>query len=154
MIKSCPTCKQGKELDEFNNDKTRKDGKYPVCRKCRKLEQKRYRENGGGPTPEYKRQWRRNNPDKTKKTNRKQNLRKYGLTEEEYISMLESQNGKCAICGDKEPGRYKNFNIDHCHETGINRGLLCVRCNLGIGNLKDSPEILRKAAEYLDRFKK
>ena len=76
---------------------------------------------------------------------------KYGLTEADYQQMLETQNGACAICGTTTPtGKWKVFAVDHCHESGKVRGLLCNECNRGIGLLRDSSDLLRKAAEYID----
>ena len=71
----------------------------------------------------------------------------YGITLEDYDTMLEVQNGCCAICKtDDVKGR---FAIDHCHTTGKVRGLLCFDCNTGIGKLKDDPSLLLSAYEYL-----
>ncbi len=79
--------------------------------------------------------------------------RKFGLTPEDYNKMLLKQNGVCAICGNKETikrnGKIQDLAVDHCHETGENRGLLCQSCNLGIGKLKHDLFILEKAMEYL-----
>lgn len=83
-------------------------------------------------------------------------LKKYGLTPEDYNRMLEAQGGVCAICGKTETFRYesgklKELAVDHCHKTKINRGLLCYNHNEGIGKFQDDPNLLRKAADYLDR---
>lgn len=82
---------------------------------------------------------------------RKYQLRdKYGITEAQYDEMLIQQNGKCAICEtDKPTGKWKRFAVDHCHKSGNVRGLLCNECNRGMGLLRDSPDLLIKAAEYL-----
>lgn len=75
----------------------------------------------------------------------------YGITEEDYELMLKRQDGKCAICSTDTPtGKWKRFAVDHCHITGIVRGLLCNECNRGMGLLRDNSELLRKAANYLD----
>lgn len=68
-------------------------------------------------------------------------LQKYKITKEEYECMVERG---CALCGSKD-----SPHIDHCHETGKTRDLLCSRCNFGLGWFKDSPTLLLKAAEYL-----
>jgi len=72
----------------------------------------------------------------------------YGITPEEYAALLESQDGRCAICRAIESGG-KGWHLDHDHETKRNRGILCHRCNLMLGNANDDPERLRAAAEYL-----
>ena len=64
--------------------------------------------------------------------------------------MLEAQNGVCAICGEARPEE-RTLHVDHDHETGAIRGLLCVRCNNAIGDLRDDNDLARKLADYLDR---
>lgn len=76
-------------------------------------------------------------------------LRRYGITQEDYETLLEKQGGACAICSN--PPTEKHFCVDHCHESGKVRGLLCRHCNAGIGQLKDSVELVAKALEYLKR---
>ena len=78
-------------------------------------------------------------------------MKKYGIDFDEFQKMLISQNGGCAICGKTQPGK-RDFHIDHDHKTGKVRGLLCVNCNLGIGNMQDDPSLLRLAIRYLERF--
>lgn len=95
------------------------------------------------------RKWQKDNPDKLKEVWRKQNLRKkFDLTLEQYEAMLAQQNGGCAICG-KPPGA-RRLAVDHDHKTGAVRALLCSNCNHVLGNGQDDPDLLRKAAEYLE----
>lgn len=77
-------------------------------------------------------------------------LRTYGLTVEEYDEILETQGGVCAIC-QNECATGRRLAVDHDHETGIVRGLLCHTCNLGLGALKDDLSLLEAAAKYLIR---
>lgn len=81
--------------------------------------------------------------------------RLYGISESEYASMLTDQGGVCAICGKFETstyrGKLRELAVDHCHESGVVRGLLCNQCNAALGKFKDSPDILRKALDYLLR---
>jgi hypothetical protein len=79
-------------------------------------------------------------------------VKKYGITVDEFMKLCEAHNGKCAICG-VEPKTKRGLHIDHCHDTGVIRGLLCNGCNTGIGLLQESPEIMTKAIEYLLRSK-
>ena len=76
----------------------------------------------------------------------------YGIRLEDYERLFREQGGVCAICGGP-PGNAKSphFHVDHDHETGQVRGLLCHSCNTGIGSLKDNPDLLRKAVEYIER---
>lgn len=93
------------------------------------------------------------NKDKHYKTQRKNHLRrKFGLTEEEYVTLLIQQDHRCAICGVHQDDHYKLLSVDHDHKTGLTRGLLCQNCNGGIGQLQDSAELLRKAADYLEEY--
>jgi hypothetical protein len=76
--------------------------------------------------------------------------RQYGITVDEYDRLLESQDGKCAICASDSPGkRTKHFHVDHCHKTGSVRGLLCHKCNRAIGLFDDNPNLLTQASAYL-----
>lgn len=89
---------------------------------------------------------------------RKNALATRGLTQEDYDRLLLQQNGACAICsgpptGGGPGGQLSVFCVDHDHKTGRVRGLLCSKCNIGIGSLRDDPAILRTAADYLDRHR-
>lgn len=83
-----------------------------------------------------------------RRRNRREKLaRRYGLTEKGYATLREKQDGACAICRRACPlGR---LSVDHDHATGSVRGLLCRRCNAGLGNFDDSPEQLTRALAYL-----
>jgi len=89
----------------------------------------------------------------------------HGITVEQYADMLDAQGGVCSICGKPETkigGRNRAplpLAVDHCHQTrqsgksnGI-RGLLCQACNIGLGKFDDDPDLLRKAAEYLEKYR-
>jgi len=73
---------------------------------------------------------------------------KYGVTKEFLVELFEKQNGHCAICGEI-PKTERGLHVDHCHKTGVVRGLLCHGCNTGLGSFKDSPELFIKAISYL-----
>jgi hypothetical protein len=110
----------------------------------------------------YDAKWREKNRERVRECARKYNRGKgrakmrtkdlrvrYGLTPEQYRSMLDDQNGTCAICGKSAEQNGKRLSIDHCHETGIVRGLLCYRCNTGLASFKDSPQMVERALDYL-----
>lgn len=85
-------------------------------------------------------------------TRRKIMFKKYGWTLEFFQSVLERNGNRCQICKLEFDGSTKNQpNIDHDHKTGMVRGVLCRSCNTGIGHLKDSPDIMRSAIDYLDK---
>jgi hypothetical protein len=80
---------------------------------------------------------------------------RYGISYEEYVALFNLQNGTCPLCNNKfsilpDEG-FKGLVVDHNHETGEVRGLLCNPCNSGLGLLGDSPEVLRSAIEYLEK---
>lgn len=76
--------------------------------------------------------------------------RAYGITIDDYDRLFAAQGGRCAICGSPEPlGGFKNFAVDHNHQTGKVRGLLCTACNRGLGLFHDNPVTLELAARYL-----
>lgn len=77
--------------------------------------------------------------------------RTYGITEGYYRQMWRAQGGKCYLC--KIPFRDESHAcVDHDHKTGRVRQLLCEECNLGLGNFKDNPAVLRKAAKYVEDY--
>lgn len=71
------------------------------------------------------------------------------MTLDQKVSLLADQAGKCALCGTKCRGE-TDTNVDHDHTTGKIRAILCRGCNTGLGQFKDSPALLRKAAEYIE----
>lgn len=76
---------------------------------------------------------------------------RYGLTVEAYNEMLSVQNGVCAVCHKPESGKRKRLIVDHCHITGLVRGLLCYKCNTAAGMLGDNPDMATSLANYLQR---
>lgn len=86
------------------------------------------------------------------------NLRRYGITLSDYKQLLYKQENRCAICGCVETSKIKDvvkrLGVDHDHETGAVRGLLCNSCNRGIGYLRDSSVVVRRAVIYLKTYGK
>ena len=104
--------------------------------------------------------WKKANPEKVKKSQKEWHLKnkeksrnsalkkRYNISIEDYNQMFVDQNGVCAICKGKcVTGR--NLSVDHNHETGKVRGLLCLDCNAGLGHFKDNKSILLEAIKYL-----
>lgn len=78
---------------------------------------------------------------------------RFGITVEDYERMLAEQDGRCAICRSSEPGgRCTTFPVDHNHDTGEVRSLLCGPCNTGLGQFKDDVERLKAAMQYLIKY--
>lgn len=105
--------------------------------------------------------WRINNPQKVLawsaeyKFNNKDKVRtvnlkcKYGIDAAQFDEILKQQNFRCAICGISQAETNRYLCVDHCHRSKKVRGLLCTRCNAGIGNFKESTENLLKAINYV-----
>ena len=132
MNKVCSRCKEEKPVEAFSKLKQAKDGLRHACREC--LSKDYY-----------------DNLESRRATIRNSTLKyRYGITQEEYEEIFNKQEGRCSIC-DKTSNRYltNNLDIDHDHNTGKVRGLLCNNCNRGIGHLQEDVNILRKAIEYL-----
>jgi hypothetical protein len=154
--KTCYKCNKSKTIDSFSKEKRSKDGLHCWCINCLR----KYNRN-------YTRQWRKNNPDKTKEAelkrkrnpsyfsnNRKNNIKiRHSITLEQYEQMLVKQNGVCAICGNPEmvENQYRqiSLSIDHNHKTGKIRGLLCIKCNTLLGRIEGNLDLIPKFFEYL-----
>lgn len=90
-------------------------------------------------------------PERVKRRQRRRrrhHLKLYGITLDQYYQLYAAQDGKCAICEIKA----EVLNVDHNHTSGKVRGLLCHFCNLGIGNLRDDLNLVKKAAIYLETY--
>ena len=135
LQKMCSKCGQSKPRDQFAKNRSRRDGLAHYCKVCDK---KRYGE------------FKQKHPDKYKASQRKWHLwRTYGMTVHEFETLLEAQGGGCAICGTREPGGRGTFCVDHEHETGEIRGLLCHECNTRLDEGAVSGEI----AAYLNEHR-
>jgi hypothetical protein len=129
-----------------NWDMTREDMDH-----ANELQRKRYEESEEHRTKRKQaaKSWEKGNPEKIK-ANR---LKSYGITLAEFYGLLEFQGWKCAICGYSDMSNPKIFPfVDHCHTNNHVRGILCAHCNHGLGQLKDSPYLLKKAAKYLEKY--
>lgn len=137
-VRRCSRCKQEKASEEFSGPTA------PYCRPCHSEYELSRRHLKAAADPAY---------------TRMVNLRRYGLTPETFAAMITAQNGKCAICGRDEPGGQGVWHVDRDHRCCATRkiscgrcirGLLCTRCNIGLGNFGDRPEVIRASADYLD----
>lgn len=107
--------------------------------------------------PHYLKWWRdQRSEEDARLANKAGVLRKFGLTIGEYQQIVEEQDGLCAVCrqpetADGRHGETKELAVDHDHETGEIRGLLCHRCNTALGLVNDDTKILRAMASYLEK---
>lgn len=157
-MKQCRTCKIWKPLNQFGPKKEAADKHEYRCRVC---ERKRRKEWASRPeTKEMRRKYAKNryrNIPHAHLNSRRCLLRSdYGLTLEEYNRMAAEQDEVCAICG--KPETIKNrftkryLSVDHNHQTGKIRGLLCSKCNSVIGYAKDSITTLKNTIKYLEKY--
>lgn len=133
-------CKQinPQDISKFYKDKTKKTGYRGMCSKC---------------DIERLKLWKLKNPhgDKNNKL-----MRCYNINIDQYKEMVKTQNGLCYICKNKESMFDKKMNgirhlsVDHDHQSNLIRKLLCSHCNKGLGCFKDSPKLLRFAADYIE----
>ena len=174
--RTCTDCKLAKPVAEFHGKGAAKDGtpKYQsYCRKCANKRRaargnnpeamrrasKKYQANNRELLARRQREHREANPQLKILDADRHLWRKYGITRLEWDSMLATQDGGCAICHvPLHPGPRQRTDpvmdkvcVDHCHDTGMVRGLLCDPCNKGLGNFRDNPDLLASAIEYLTR---
>ncbi len=161
----CSKCKAEKPLAEFRKRPERKRGYQSRCMVCQAEDAKtpHRRAKANQKTYEFRMRLKQRDYKEYRRREREANLTRYGIGIEGYAEMFAAQDGKCAICGgqpcgnrwtrDAETGekREQRFSVDHCHKTGKVRALLCGQCNRGIGDFKDNPELMRKAAEYVEK---
>ncbi len=137
LTKKCSCCKATKPITEFGKDRKCKDGYRYSCYECFR---------------EYNKKFYHKNTKKAMSRNRKSNYKRlYKIPVHEYDKMLEKQNDGCAICGELNlDGR--RLAVDHNHNTGKIRGLLCQRCNgFIVGIIEKYPELIQKSVEYLKK---
>lgn len=131
-MKLCPVCEETKSLEEYWKGQS-------ACIVCMKHKQKNY--------------WNSRTPKKRLEQHLKY---KYGITPEQFLAAWEDQSGCCAICSETLPdllvyeNRRRGYAIDHNHDTGEFRGILCLHCNTLLGMAGDNPDILTRAIKYLE----
>lgn len=146
----CKKCNVKKSIDKFYKCSTGPNGISRWCKECAK---------------EYSSKWNRENRDKISARGREWNYSRFGVDEGWYEQKLLEQRGLCAICGSPSPShgqKSKNrFAIDHDHSCcgpdkmcdKCRRGLLCIRCNTWLERLENFPQIVKRAMDYLKRYK-
>ncbi len=180
MEKVCARCKVKQDINNFHKANREPCGHVSNCKKCRQEILRKFHEKHPGVKREYSRKWRENNRDKIHKHYRAnaEKIRKqarerwlnnpkvreyatdyrfkksYGISLKDFNLMVEKQNGLCLICK-KPPNNNKksdNLYIDHDHKTGKIRGLLCHKCNAGLGSFNDNVVLLEEAIKYLSYY--
>ncbi len=163
-MKRCKKCGIEKPRSEFYRASGTRDGLRGDCKSCNlALQHERYMANPAVAKARVK-QWQQENADRLNAYRRRRRQdpivkerewvtylrRKYGLSIAEYSALLAVQSGLCAIC-ENPPADGRRLHVDHDHETGRVRGLLCFTCNNALGDFEDDPGRLRSAIGYLHR---
>jgi len=154
--KTCSRCGLKKANVEFHISRSRPDGLNIYCKDCStEFSKVRYAD------PQKRsimlirgRMWREKNPEADV---RKHLRRKYGMTLEQYNTLFDKQKGLCALCSKPESvkrnsksERPERLAVDHCHDTGRIRGLLCFKCNTAVGSIGDDEESAKRVVEYFE----
>lgn len=147
-MKTCNKCNEPKPLTDFFKATKAADGRYSICKSCKKAMIASWREAHRETYNAVSRKWRKDNPGNLYASEIK---RRYGCSLEEYNRRLIEQKGKCKLCETlHNPAiKRKRLYVDHCHNSQEIRGLLCSGCNSMLGYAKDDVSILLKAIEYL-----
>lgn len=149
-VKRCGRCKEDRPVSAFFKNRSQIDGLNGYCIPCAYA---------------YKKEWALKNPAAHSATKKRwyekgreriliyQRKKTYDVSNDRFQEMLKNQNGLCAICLKEEQVKRRQLSVDHDHETGKIRELLCNNCNNGLGRFKDSLETLIRATEYLRKHK-
>jgi hypothetical protein len=129
-MKICTRCKQKKPFEAFPKNYPWADGYRPDCKECRNAYTRERIARLGG--------------------RQEMTARRHKINAVLYREILEIQGNHCPLCGDPPDPKARALAIDHDHQTDRLRGILCARCNGGLGMFRDSPVILRRAADYLE----
>jgi hypothetical protein len=159
-MKRCKVCGETKSLSEFYKATGAADGHRGECKECNLARKKQWYAANRDAVISKVKKWQADNRDRHnayQREYRRANAgamreghlkRTFGITQADYDALLEAQGGGCAICG-KAPGKI-SLHVDHDHETGEIRGLLCVGCNNALGQFHDDPRLLVRAIDYVD----
>jgi len=165
-VKNCSQCGQLKpaDLEHFARHGQKVDGLRPECKQCQSARQqegyRRSRERRLAVAAEYRAAnrellaakrltyYHRNRESELARMRAAALKHEYGLSPEQYMDILDQQGGVCALCG--RPPKSKSLSVDHDHETGQIRGLLCPPCNSALGRLGDAIDGLHRAVAYLE----
>jgi hypothetical protein len=131
LIRKCSACKVTLPSSEFNLNSSRGDGLEPCCKKC---------------VSKKGMDWQKRHPTAAWEASLK---REYGIDSGVFNLLWESQGNRCAVCKRERMVGEKRFHVDHDHITGKVRGILCFKCNSGIGLFRDNPVLLHRVIEYL-----
>jgi hypothetical protein len=119
---------------------------FDCCKKCHTEKTIQYQKKNKEKVNSKNLKWDKDNPDKRRDAYYR---RTYGITLDEYNNLHLNQSGKCKLCKDVEVLPKSRLGVDHCHDTGRIRGLLCDLCNTALGRLGDSVESIERVLAYV-----
>jgi hypothetical protein len=156
-VQTCSACKESKPLSEFHSDRSRDNGHRRKCKPCYNGHARRQNRVHPDRQRENTRRYQERHPGRQAEVYRRWWLKRYGITVHDYARLLEEQHGVCAACGQPERtpnprNGYRLLAVDHDHETGRVRGLLCVNCNKALGHLRDDPSRIQGLLRYAQAF--
>lgn len=146
MTKECSRCGIRKDADKFVKHAAFQLGRASFCKECENTRQRAYREKAIKNNPDFK--------ARRELSQRKARAKRYGLTLEELNQLEDNANGCCEICKAKptKTGMASmSLHVDHCHATGVVRGVLCARCNMFIGGVNYDIDILKEMISYIEK---
>lgn len=158
--KTCARCREVLPASDFYANSRSSTGLSSWCRPCGRRIRAESNARIRAADPEawalrrrgYVASYKKRHPERTAESDRRRLLlRKYGITPEEYAARLREQGGGCAICATAPVGG-RALDVDHDHDSGRTRELLCSACNLAIGHLRDRPDLALAAASYLMKW--
>jgi hypothetical protein len=159
-VKRCKKCGETKPLDEFYRAQGMRDGRRSDCKACNLAAKRVWYDKNREHAIAKATAWQRENAERYRarqqayrdaghRDYRAEHLRwAFGLTHEEFDALSAVQRGVCAICG-RAPKAGKHLHVDHDHDTGAVRGLLCFSCNVGVGNFGNDVDRLERTVDYL-----
>ena len=159
--KVCTGCKSQLPIDQFYRNAAKRDGRSEYCKTCKTgickrlqvdtpptLICTRCKETKPSDSFYLNQLGKHRRSLECKSCQRSGSMkRRYGITLEQFDELVRCQNGGCRICGSRPPG--VTLVVDHCHQTGAIRGILCGYCNTGLGFFKDNPDLCKAAENYL-----
>ena len=161
-MKKCSRCNKDKSSADYGNDKRNLDGKKSDCKECEAAKSREWRKANPEKTIELGRKsakkWLESHPNEAKVNDKRQKLKQYNLTLEQFNALYEAQAGLCAICGLPEKQlHYRShqvrlLSVDHNHATGKVRQLLCSRCNTTLGLIGEDTELLKEMISYIEKW--
>lgn len=152
-FKWCNGCQRRRRRSSFYTARHKKQGIQSRCKDCNKAKALAYHQANRAHCIARKKAWHRKHPADKEAVRDRMYRRSYGYTLAQYNKQLAAQEGVCPLCRrppDPEDGR--RYALDHCHTTGLMRGVLCSACNGGLGCFRDDVDRLLRAAAYLEEW--